>query len=282
MESIGNLVKYLKGIVILLIIILLVVSVVGFKILSNSFKKDIYKVDSRVSSIKKEQKKDNYKYYRTISWLRVQGTNIDTPIINFYGDISEKELEKNNNDDHYIDKENYLWNDEGQEKLYNKVNIMGHNILNLSSKPDVGLKYFSRFDDLMSFVYYDFVKDNKYIQYTIDGKDYIYKIYSVEFINVDKLDLYADSNYSKKQLDKYIDKSKTDSIYDFDIDVNNSDKIISLITCTRFFGDDDQIDFRINARMIRDNEKYKNYGVKKNKNYKKIEKVLKGEKDEEV
>ena len=282
MEACNNLLKCLKGIVVVLIIILLVVLVVGFKILSNSFKKDIYKVDSRITDINKEQKKDNYKYYRTIGWLKVQGTNIDAPIINFYGDISEEELEKNHNDDYYIDKENYLWNDNGEEKLYNKVNIMGHNILNLSSRPDVGLEYFSRFDDLMSFVYYDFVKDNKYIEYTIDGKDYVYKIYSVEFIDVDKLDIYSNGNYSKNELTRFINKSRKNSIYDFDTDVNNSDKLISLVTCTRFFGDDGSTDFRVNARMVRKNEKYKNYNVRRNRNYKKIEKVLKGEKDEEV
>ncbi len=66
-----------------------------------------------------------------------------------------------------IDKEDFLWNQNKQEKFFNQVSVSGHNILNLSTTPERHLEYFTRFDDLMSFVYDDFVKDNKYIQYIL-------------------------------------------------------------------------------------------------------------------
>ena len=176
---------------------------------------------------------------------------------------------------------NYLWNEINSEKLYNKVNIMGHNILNLSSHPDVDLKQFSRFDDLMSFVYYDFIKDNKYIQYTVDGKDYIYQIFSVNFDYQENLDLYTYGNYSKKNMKKYIDKVRKNSIYDFNVKVSDSDNIISLITCTRMYGADDQKEFIVNAKMVKNDKKLYNYKVSKNNNYKKIEKMLKGDVEDE-
>lgn len=272
----------LKAIVIVLIILLLILSVLGIKFLIDSFKPDIYKVDSRIKNIKEEQKKDNSLYVKTIGWVKVQGTKIDTPIIYYYGDDEGSKTDENADADHYIKKENYVWNMNSKEKLFNKVSIMGHNLLNLSTHPDVSLKHFSRFDDLMAFVYYDHVKDNKYIQYTIDGKNYIYKIYSVEFVNYYKLDLYSDSNYTKKEKDKFINDTKKNSIYDFDVSVNNKDKFISLITCTRFFGDNDKINFRVNARLVRKGEKLKNYGVKVNKKYSKVKKILEGEENEEV
>lgn len=272
----------LKAVVIILIIMLLILSVLGIYFLLDIFRKDIYKVDSRVKNIKEERKKDNSSYVKTIGWIKVQGTKIDAPIIYYYGDEEDRNVDENVDADYYIKKENYVWNLNSKEKLYNKVNITGHNLLNLSAHPDVSLKHFSRFDDLMAFVYYDHVKDNKYIQYTIDGKDYIYKIYSVEFVNYNKLDLFADSNYTKKEKDRFINDTKKNSIYDFDVSVNNKDKFISLITCTRFFGDTDEIDFRVNARLVRKGEKLKNYGVKVNKKYKKVKKVLEGEENEEV
>lgn len=269
----------LNVIIIVLIVLLLIAIGFGIYFLINNFGKEIYKPSSRVDSIKKEKQKDDTRYCKTIGWVKVQGTNIDTPVIYYYGEEFE---DYSDSEENYIKKDNYVWNFNGKEKLYNKVNIMGHNILNLSKQPDVGLKYFSRFDDLMAFIYYDFVKDNKYIQYTINNKDYIYKVYSVEFIDYYKLDLFSDKNYSKKEKNKFIKETRKNSMYDFDIPVDDDDKFISLITCTRFFGDTDEINFRINARLVRKNERLNNYRVSKNKNYSKIEKVLGGKKDEKV
>ena len=172
--------KKLKIIIMIIIIMVFILSLVCLYRLSKLLEKEIYKPSSNVTNIEKERKKDDIRYYKTTSWLKVQGTNIDAPIINYYYEETEEES-RNSHDDDYINKTNYLWNQNGEEKLFNKVNIMGHNILNLSAHPDSGLKNFSRFDDLMSFVYYDFVKENKYIEYTINKKDYIYKIYSVEY-----------------------------------------------------------------------------------------------------
>ena len=42
---------------------------------------------------------------------------------------------------------------------------------------------------------------------------------------------------------------KKNSIYDYDVDVNKDDKIISVATCTRFFGLDDYKDFRIGQKI---------------------------------
>lgn len=263
--------------ILLIVIALLLIIFLLYMLYIKISVKEIYSIDSRVDKIKEEKKKDNSIYYKTIGWLRVQGTNIDTPIIGYDDD----KIEKDNKYNLTVDKKNYLWNEINSEKLYNKVNIMGHNILNLSREPDVGLKQFSRFDDLMAFVYYDFIKDNKYIQYTIDGKDYIYQIFSVNFDYQENLDLYTYGNYSKKNMKKYIDKVRKNSIYDFNVKVSDSDNIISLITCTRMYGADDQKEFIVNAKMVKNDKKLYNYKVSKNNNYKKIEKMLKGDVEDE-
>ena len=229
------------------------------------YNKEIYKIESRVENISKEKKKDE-DGYKTIGWLRVQGTNIDTPIINYTTEDGTR-----------LDKENFLWNINGNEKLYNKVNILGHNILNLSSNPLSGKEYFTRFEDLMSFVYPEFVENNKYIQYTIDGEDYVYKIFAVYFIKQYKLDVKNKSNYTEENLDKHIDYIKSESIYDFDVDVNGSDQIISLITCTRMFGPNTSKEFVVTGRLVRDNEKMSNYTFETNANYKEIEEIMEGD-----
>ena len=176
---------------------------------------------------------------------------------------------------------NFLVNNNKREMLYNKVDILGHNILNLSANPRINSPNFTKFEGLMAFIYPNFVKDNKYIQYRVNGKDYLYKIYAVRiqdsYQGIETIRL---TNYSKKETKEYIDKVRKESIFDFGVDLRDDDNLISLITCTRFFGPDKEAAFVVDARMLREKEKARNYSVKTNDNYKKIKKYM--EKGDEV
>ena len=233
--------------------------------------KNIYKVENRTKNIVEEKKKDPTGV-ETFGWLRVQGTNIDTPIIKY----TDSTIQNTN------PKEKFLWNINKEEKIFNKVTIMGHNIMNLSSNPLVGKEYFSRFEDLMSFVYPSFVEENKYIQYTINNENYVYKVFAVLFAKQYKLDVHSNTNYSEEKLKEYIDFVKKESIYDFNVSVNETDKIISLVTCTRLFGSNTNKEFVVVGRLVRNNERLTNYKFEPNSNYKKIEKIMEGDKNEKA
>ncbi|MBQ3511899.1 MAG: class B sortase [Bacilli bacterium] len=236
----------------------------------NIFGTSIYKVDSRVRNIAKEQKneKDNTGY-ETIGWLKVQGTKIDAPIIGYeyVTDLA------------HVEKDDYLWNNNNKEKLFNQVVISGHNIMNLSNTPKIGEKYFSRFDDLMAFVYEDFINDNKYIQYTVNEEDHVYKIFGVFFEKDYKLDLNHKENYTKEETKDYIKQINESSIYDFDVEVDENDSLITLTTCTRIFGKNNQKQFVVVGRLLRENEKMDNYKVTANDKYKEIKKLMEGDDD---
>lgn len=229
-----------------------------------------YPIVSRIDEIQKYAKKDT-EDYTTIGWLRVQGTNIDYPII--YAptyDFSGMTYD-------------FLWNEVNSEKLLNQVTISGHNILNLSSNPLVANENHKRFEQLMSFVYLDFVKDNKYVQYTANGKDYLYKIFSVSFSKRSNIEKFTRKDLTKHEMREYLKESRNKSIFNFDVGVDENDKILSLVTCTRMFGHYNDIEFKIDARLVRDGELRLNYGVEKSKNYHEIEEVMKGgENDEKV
>lgn len=248
------------------LLILLVLLFLLVKSINNLM--PFYKIEERKENI--ENYKGENEYVKAIAWLRVQGTNIDYPVI----DNNDR---KANIEDIVKD---FTWTQGTTEKLTNKLFILGHNIRNVSSNPLITDKSHARFEQLLSFVYYDFVKDNKYIQYTIDGKDYLYKIFSVSFVQDNTLD-YISTDYTKEELKKYIKQSKKDSFFDFNLDVNENDKVISLVTCTRFFGATTSYDFKIDARMVRNNEFINNYKVSKNNNYKQIEEKMRGEEDEQ-
>lgn len=247
-----------------------VVFLVVFAFTKVIFKNDYYKVVSRTDKVKTTKVDYPDDPLETVGWIQVQGTNIDYPVVfkdtieAFPGEISK-----------------YGWLTNYDNKFTNHMRISGHNLFNLSSTPKMESKLYERFESLMSFVYYDFAKDNKYIQFTYDGKEYVYKIFSTAFIsNSTKYDFPVSNEYSSKEMDEYIKVLKKNSIYDYDVDVNKNDKIISVITCTRFFGLDDNLDFRIVGRLVRENEKLNNYSVKKNKNYEKVEKKLKGDEED--
>lgn len=236
----------------------------------NNSDKSKFKVENRVSAIKNEKRKDvKESKYETIAWLRVQGTNIDTPVIGYSTVLALDE----------VDKENFAWNNVNEEKIFNQVVISGHNILNLSSKPMIGKEYFSRFDDLMAFVYEEFVSENKYIQYTVDGQNYIYKVFAVYFDYSYNMDLRHQGNYTKEEMNNYLEYVAKLNVYDFDIEVDESDRIITLTTCTRMFGPDNKKQIAVVARQVRENEKMNNYESKANEKYKEIKKIVKGDEE---
>lgn len=223
----------------------------------------IFYVEDRNESIVEERKKDT-EGYQTIGWVRVQGTNIDMPIITI------------GNNDPPVDREHYSWTLNEDDQFYNVINILGHNVFNLSSTPYLHSDMFQRFEELMDFVYYDFAKENQYIQLTIDNQNYIYKIFSVRFLPSYHLYFFPTGNYSKTEKKRYLNLLKSGSIYDYHVDVDSNDSLLSLITCTRFYGADTKKDLIVTGRLVHKGELASQYKVSKNDNYQEIEKKLEG------
>ena len=263
--------KRVKGYNIALIcvlsILIIALSIICVTMMFSS--KDVYKIESRTKQIAENKKKDK-EDYKTIGWVRVQGTNIDYPL---YG-INETSEE-------YPVNESLLWDLSYDGTYHNVMQVYGHNVKNLGPKPDRQDPSFIRMEELMSFVYHDFAEKNQYFQITIGGKDYLYKIFGVDFMDIETVDGFPKKEYSKFEKKLYIDDIKKNSIYDYDVDVNEKDDIASVITCTRFFGDRGS-DFLVTGRLVRENEKVENYSVYRNKKYtEEIITVMEGEVDYE-
>lgn len=250
--------KYLKMIICIFLIVLAIFTI---SILFKSY----YRVEDRTKKINDFKEKNDI---NPLGWLRVQGTNIDFPIV-YYDDLDVTDP-----------KYELGWNYLEDRKLTKKVTIFSHNVLNVSSTPLIADKNHKRFEQLLSFIYTDFVKKNKYIQYTVGEKNYLYKIYGISFQEEENIE-YRNSNINKKNEKKYINKVIDDSYFKFDVDVEETDNLITLVTCTRFFGNTTKYSFVVDARMVRKNEKIKNYKVTEKKNYKKIKKTLEGDVEDE-
>ena len=65
------------------------------------------------------------------------------------------------------------------------------------------------------------------------------------------------------------------------LNVDDKDKLLTLVTCTRFYGERVDYSFVVDARLVRKNEMAKNYMVVENKKYKKIKKIMNGADEDE-
>lgn len=241
------------GLVIIFSIVILMTIIVNNNSKNQTNKPMKLNFESRIEKLNTFDAGNYYKF----GWLQVQGTNIDLPILDSSSNGMYESIDYS-----------YGWLSSYYSTGDNREVLAGHNILNVSSEPMLPDKSLTNFEELMAFTYYGFAKDNLYIQYTKDNKDEIYLIYAIGFY-----DYYYDNAEGindKKELTNYIKTARKNSIYDYGIDVNNSDRLIQIKTCTRMFGINEKQQFIIDARKLRDDEKILKYSVRTNKKFKEL------------
>lgn len=234
--------------IILLIVGLLLVVTFSLVLLNENKTPTNYQIKTRVGQTVRKTVGEE----KAVGWVVVPGTNIDYPI------IYEPSYTM-------VDEDDYLWIKHLPSGNENRLAIFGHNVRNVSSKPLVDDESMVRFEQLMAYVYYDFAKEHQYIQLTRNGEDYLYKIFAVSY-DTEELE-YGGYSKDEETTQTYIERVREMSLYNFDVEVNPSDDIISLITCTRMFGLSNVDQFRIDARRIRNDEKPEPYNVETTDNY---------------
>lgn len=237
--------KWLKKILILLLIGILVFAGLVYLLFLRKDSKININFKERLDTINNFETKA-YK----VGWIQVQGTNIDLPVLEYINYLDE--------DTEY----RYAWAANYFRQGMNRRVIGSHNILNVSSNPTKDTTNLQDFEALMSFVYHSFAKDNLYIQYTDydTQEENLYKIYAVGFYDYNDSVLMGFNN--DESVNKYLKMVLENSVYKYDVDVNSNDELITLITCTRFFGSTSKQQIFIDARKIRDDEKIEKYSVK--------------------
>lgn len=237
---------------------------------TNGNKNERFKIESRTKMVEEERTNDTEKY-STVGWVRVQGTNIDYPLINIKNDTFEQP----------VNGKSYAWTSFDSGKLKNKIDVGSHNILNLGTNPVMKDDMFVYFEELMNFIYYDFAKENQFIQLNVNGEDYIYKIFSVNFLKVFDVNRFSRSGNEDEDVAEFLDMLDKGNFYDYDTDVNDDDKIITLHTCTRFYGRDLTLNFSVTGRLLRDGEKIELSDVDKTDKYDEIVQILEGGEEDE-
>ena len=254
------------------ITLFLLIFLITFNINFNK-KKNYFVVKSRVENVENTKSIDNLdENTKIIGWIRIQGTNIDYPVV------------YNSNMTYSVKAEKYAKMSFYKPGFHNHFEISGHNIFNLSSQPLMNSKSFNKFEELMSFVYYQFAKENKYIQLTYEKEEYIYKIFAVGIIPISKAFKYVEYNdLSDEKNLSYLEMLDEYNLYKYDVDVTKDDMMLAVSTCTRFYGNNNDWRLYVVGRLLRPGEKTDNYDVELSDNYERISKILKGDEiDDEI
>lgn len=261
--------KKVKTVIVLNLVIIIFIVAIVFFFLSEE------KVMSDFKILDESEKINDAKKYGDdiVGWLRVEGTNIDLPLVGA------------GNDDVDVSKADYdfAWTNAFPDENSNRPAFISHNIRNVSSNPIIDDDTMTRFEQLMSFIYLDFTKDNQFIEYTnSEGETSIYRIYGVALLEDDQNSSYSDT-YTEAEQKRYLKKVKRESMYDIDVDVDSDDLLLTLFTCTRFYGASTNYSFRVDARKLRDDEEKVYAKVEPNENYDKIkERMEEGVNNEEI
>lgn len=238
------------------LLIIIIITVIAYLVLGYDDSKNLKRIKLNFEKSSTKISEFSNDEVVVLGWIQVQGTNINLPVVHASALYEEN-----------IDFD-YAWRSPSYIDGDNREVILGHNILNVSNQPIYNQNNLRKFEALMNFTYSTFAYENQYIQYSKNNQDDLYIIYAVGFY-----DYYFDDESGindKDELDEYIKTAKENSIYDYDVDVDNNDELISIRTCTRYFGRSEKQQFIIEARKVRDEEEIVKYKVSKNYNYDKL------------
>lgn len=166
----------------------------------------------------------NLNYYisknnETVGWIQVNGTNINYPIVQYENNSFYLEH------DFYKRKTNIGWifadYRDNMENLNNNTIIYGHNLVNRTM--------FGSLPYLLNKKWFNY-QNNHYIKLSTKTSNTIWQIFSV--YKIEPTTDYLQSVFnSTENYQNFLNMLKNRSIKDFNVDLNYTDKIITLSTC---------------------------------------------------
>ncbi|MDR2931532.1 MAG: class B sortase [Oscillospiraceae bacterium] len=202
-------------------------------------------------------------------WLIVPNTNINKPITfssrdndyYIYRDIKGTNYTgityKN-----YVETANYLdcrtvFGDTWRKSSRNTV-IYGHNWTNLREPHAIGANNnHIMFGQLPSYTNMEFAKQNPHIYFSTEKNEGIWRVFSVAFVELSTDFNYNQPNPTSEDYEALIKELQNRSMFDFGVDVEKTDRILTLSTCTRQYSAGAQQRFIVVARLLRDGESEK-------------------------
>ena len=184
----------------------------------------------------------------TAGWMKIPNTTIDSAVMQ----AKDNEYYLDKNEVKKTDVYGSLFADYeckfgDRNALSKNTVIYGHS---MSDKKPAG----RRFEPLVNYTNLSFVTNNPYIHFSTTSDDMVWKVFAV-FYTETKFN-YIDPNFKKTDFMTTVNEAKKRSLFIYDVDVNATDKILTLSTCTYKYGGNTNKDqrFVVMARLVRAGE----------------------------
>ncbi len=197
------------------------------------------------------------------AWIKVPGTNINYAVC-YHPDVN-----------YYTHRGYYkeastmgvVWTNGGTtfgnaSQISKNTVLYGHNWTNCSSNPRIASPADTMFAQLTGYHHLSVAQANPYIYYSTADANMTFKIFACFYTELA-------FNYISPSGGQYIiDEAIRRSRHNFDVDVNSSDKILTLSTCTRAYGQTSNQRFVVMARLLRPGETVSAYSITANPGHK--------------
>lgn len=206
-----------------------------------------------------------------VGWINISGTNIDYPVLqdpngktndfsqlNKYYETRDLYKQTNKNASIFADD----WNTIGsKEELDRNTILYGHNWTNIekngaevrmNNEEDV------MFGQLPMLANLEFAKKTPTITFATEKDDITWVVFAVSYIDPNEL-YYVNESPNDVDFMRIVSGTIQRSEHIYDVDVQLSDKILTLSTCTRRLGNNDKQRFVVMARMLRDGESVESF-----------------------
>ncbi len=142
--------------------------------------------------------------------------------------------------------------------------IYGHNWTNCTASPRVGYSGDVMFAQLTGYHWLSMAQSYPYFYYsTAEGGQFTVKIFACFYTELAFI-----YNGPEGNMDYIIKEAQRRSRHTFDVDVNSSDKIVTLSTCTRAYGQTSNQRFVVMGRLLRPGETVGPVAISANLNHK--------------
>lgn len=232
-------------------------------------------VELEIPDRKEQLKADIGKNPDIVGWLQIPDTKVDAPVV------------QGNDNNYYLRRTYYGENDklgcyfadfEGTfgataDELMRNTVIYGHNIdygpgaALFAPGANVGTdavdeKDGERFSQLFHYADIEWAKEHPYLYFHMPEEELTWEVFAVSYVptNFNYIQILKDSKVSKteqitpEQMMTIVEGARERSEYDYDVEVNEDDKILTLSTCTYKYGKNSNIRFIIMAKLVTEDD----------------------------
>jgi len=197
-----------------------------------------------------------------LGWIRVPNTNIDYPIMRHKADVvgSYYYMSRKADGSYHRDGEIYTGTaftgavlGSSSKDLSRNIVMHGHNWTNTAypyenfGEEDTMFAHLVGYDDI------EFAKENPYIYFSTAEEDMTWVVFAAFYTDIYFED-YIEPNLDDSRFTAMVKEARNRSEHDFDVDVNITDTIITLNTCTRRYPIGNKQRFVVMARLLREDE----------------------------